>query len=71
MTAQELNRLITEGHPPVIIDVRSKAEFKSGHIPGAVHIPMFKMVIRACFKGNNHGVRTAELFAKQCIGFSD
>lgn len=46
MKAQELNRLISEGHSPVIIDVRSKAEFKSGHIPGAVHIPMLKILIR-------------------------
>lgn len=27
------------GDSPVIVDVRSKAEFQSGHIEGALHIP--------------------------------
>ena len=46
MTPHELNQMISDGCPPVIIDVRSGAEFKSGHIPGAVRIPIFKMALR-------------------------
>ena len=32
-------RRIADGSAPVVLDVRSDAEFRAGHIPGAVHIP--------------------------------
>ena len=35
----ELREQQNSGSPPVILDVRSDAEFERGHIPGAVHIP--------------------------------
>ena len=34
-----LLNLITSGSAPPILDVRSTAEFRRGHVPGAVHIP--------------------------------
>jgi hydroxyacylglutathione hydrolase len=30
---------IAAGTAPVILDVRSDAEFRAGHIPGAIHVP--------------------------------
>ena len=35
----ELASRLGTGSAPLIIDVRSRSEFDSGHIPGAVHIP--------------------------------
>ena len=46
MTAQELNQMIIDGYPPLIIDVRSRLEFKTGHIPGAIHVSMYKLAFR-------------------------
>jgi rhodanese-related sulfurtransferase len=34
---------ITTGSPPLVLDVRSKAEFDAGHLPGAVHIPFWRV----------------------------
>ena len=30
---------IAAGEPPLILDVRTEAEFEAGHIPGAINIP--------------------------------
>ena len=38
---------IRNGAAPVILDVRSKAEFDGGHVPGAVHIPFWQVSRRA------------------------
>ncbi|MCK5888747.1 MAG: rhodanese-like domain-containing protein [Methylococcales bacterium] len=32
---------IQQGKKPVIVDVRSSMEYKSGHIPNAIHIPFW------------------------------
>lgn len=40
MTAEELEKQLRAGQAPVILDVRSGFEFKSGHIKGAVHAPL-------------------------------
>lgn len=40
MTADKLEELIELGKAPVVLDVRSGLEFKSGHIKGAVHAPL-------------------------------
>ena len=34
-----LLNLIDSGTAPPVLDVRSAAEFRRGHVPGAVHIP--------------------------------
>jgi rhodanese-related sulfurtransferase len=36
----ELATKIKQGQAPLVLDVRSPEEFKSGHIPGAVNIPV-------------------------------
>ncbi len=38
VTAQEAKEMLVHG--AVIIDVREKHEYDSGHVPGAVHIPV-------------------------------
>jgi phage shock protein E len=39
ISVAELREQQNSGSPPVIVDVRTDAEFERGHIPGAVHIP--------------------------------
>jgi rhodanese-related sulfurtransferase len=34
---------IAAGTAPAILDVRSRAEFDRGHIPGAIHIPFWRI----------------------------
>ena len=46
MKLQELARRIKCGKPPVVIDVRSGFEYRSGHIPGAQHVSLFKIMLR-------------------------
>jgi rhodanese-related sulfurtransferase len=43
---KDLLRLIERRTPPVILDVRSSAEFASGHVPGAVHLPFWSAMVR-------------------------
>ena len=43
----DLLALIAEGRAPVILDVRSDAEFAHGHVPGAIHIPFWQFPRRA------------------------
>ena len=46
MQAQELVRSIKAGKAPVVVDVRTGFEFKAGHIPGALHAPTWKILLR-------------------------
>lgn len=39
MTAQELARKLGKKDAPCVVDVRSGFEYRSGHIPGALHAP--------------------------------
>ena len=39
MSHGKLLMMIESGSAPTIIDVRSEGEYKSGHIPKAIHIP--------------------------------
>jgi hydroxyacylglutathione hydrolase len=41
MTPQELHERIDAGDPPNILDVRSRWEYTSGHVPGALFIPFW------------------------------
>jgi hydroxyacylglutathione hydrolase len=43
MLAEELERHLKSKQAPVILDVRSGFEFKSGHIPGAIHSPLVRI----------------------------
>ena len=44
MKASDLLALISSGAAPAILDVRSGAEYKAGHLPGARHIPFWKLL---------------------------
>lgn len=46
MQARELLRRISLKESLVVIDVRSGFEFNSGHIPGAVHAPAWKILLK-------------------------
>jgi rhodanese-related sulfurtransferase len=41
MTPQQLHDRISAGDPPNILDVRSRLEYTSGHVPGAYFIPFW------------------------------
>jgi rhodanese-related sulfurtransferase len=44
MTASALLALISRGSAPTILDVRSRAEYEGGHVPGARHVPFWKLL---------------------------
>lgn len=44
MRSHELAGKIGGGDAPVVIDVRTGIEFRSGHIPGALHVPTWKIL---------------------------
>ena len=44
MTAEELEKRIKSGQTTVALDVRSRFEFSSGHICGAVHAPLVNVL---------------------------
>lgn len=47
MQAKELALLLKAGKAPCIVDVRSGGEYASGHIPGAVHLPLWAVLLRS------------------------
>ena len=47
ITAGELLASIQLRATPLILDVRSRVEFLRGHIPGAVHIPFWQVVLNS------------------------
>jgi rhodanese-related sulfurtransferase len=55
MTSDELARQLKAGSSPVVLDVRSEAEFKSGHIPGAIHAPLANILSAATAASSNKG----------------
>lgn len=40
VSVKQLASTLTEGRRPQIVDVRSVSEFATGHLPGAINIPM-------------------------------
>ena len=46
MQGSELAERIKSNRPPTVIDARSKIEFQRGHIPGAIHAPVLKILLR-------------------------
>ena len=53
MQQQELLAQISSGTAPVIIDVRSGSEYKSGHVAGALHIPFWSAFTSDKLKGQD------------------
>jgi len=43
---RELAARITAKRSPPVIDVRTGFEFGSGHIPGAIHAPIWKILLK-------------------------
>jgi rhodanese-related sulfurtransferase len=41
---EELLALIERGEAPAIVDVRTRAEFEQGHVPGAVNVPFTSLL---------------------------
>lgn len=46
MQAKELSQRIKSKKSPAVIDVRSGFEFNSGHIPGAIHAPTWRILLK-------------------------
>jgi hydroxyacylglutathione hydrolase len=46
MQPQDLQKRITAKLAPAVIDVRTVFEFRKGHIPGAIHAPTWKILLR-------------------------
>ena len=46
MQPQELLKRLKTKQPPVIVDVRTGFEFRAGCIPGAIHAPAWKILLR-------------------------
>ena len=46
MQPEELYKRIQQKKAPVVVDVRHGFEFNSGHVPGAVHAPTWKLLLR-------------------------
>ncbi len=47
MTPEELQARLTARQGPFVLDVRSDAEYREGHVPGAMHIPFQQVGARA------------------------
>lgn len=45
--ADDLLQQIDSGRAPFILDVRSRAEFDGGHVPGAINVPFWLVPFRA------------------------
>lgn len=43
VSGSDLLAQIESGTAPAILDVRSRAEFRRGHVPGAVHVPFWTL----------------------------
>jgi rhodanese-related sulfurtransferase len=47
MTRQDLLSRIDARTAPVVVDVRTRGEFASGHIPGAINRPLHALLLSA------------------------
>jgi outer membrane protein assembly factor BamB len=43
ISPESLMAQITDGTAPVVLDVRSRKEFDAGHVPGAIHVPFWRI----------------------------
>ena len=46
MQPKELQKQLKSKTPPLVVDVRSGMEYRMGHIPGALHLPLWKLMFR-------------------------
>ena len=82
VTPEALLALIGAGTAPVIVDVRTRREYEAGHVPGALHVPFYTLLVRQddipgprervvvvyCEHGPRAGVAR---FALRLSGFTD
>src|SRR5512146_423116 len=45
MQPQELAKRIAADQAPAVVDVRTGFEFRAGHIKGAIHAPLWKILL--------------------------
>jgi rhodanese-related sulfurtransferase len=45
MTPDALLAAIQSGRAPVIVDVRTRWEYDRGHVPGAIHVPFYVLLV--------------------------
>src|SRR3990170_1212287 len=45
---------IVDGTAPVIVDVRSTAEYRAGHVPGAIHLPFWQVGLSLSRRSAQH-----------------
>lgn len=46
VTPEALLAAIDAGTAPVIVDVRTRREYEAGHVPGALHVPFYTLLVR-------------------------
>ena len=46
MQPNELMKRMKGENSPIVVDVRTGIEFRRGHIPGALHAPTWKILLR-------------------------
>lgn len=46
ISVEELEKAFSDDDPPVLVDVRTSAEYQRGHIPQAVNIPLSQIRFR-------------------------
>ncbi|WP_224982885.1 rhodanese-like domain-containing protein [Geomonas agri] len=46
MQPNELMKCMKSKNAPILVDVRTGIEFRRGHIPGALHAPTWKILLR-------------------------
>lgn len=46
INGEELEKRLAAGDAPVVLDVRTPAEYEAGHIPGAINIPHDQLASR-------------------------
>jgi len=82
VTPEALLASIGAGTAPVIVDVRTRREYEAGHVPGALHVPFYTLLVRQddipgprervvvvyCEHGPRAGVAR---FALRLSGFTD
>lgn len=44
ISSERLGEEMGDAHPPVIVDVRCPEEYAAAHLPGAVNLPMERLV---------------------------
>lgn len=46
VTPEALHAAIDTGTAPVIVDVRTRREYDAGHVPDAIHVPFYTLLVR-------------------------